>query len=216
METVMRADTTDNEWYRMERSNVRPKIVDDIAQIATRRVRPIQTDDFGVPYANEPWGTTEIRTEVQVWVTETGDMDFKGASVLDVFLSTYSLYMVCGHGRESESEWCRKGLEMSIQGLLDASKEREPTILEERRELIIAAIEPKVEKKVKGAKRNGRKTKDIGAGYLSLHIHDLLVIWAARKPRSKPGELGSLYVFYFKLKRNVINVVVVAGEVRDN
>ncbi|KIJ38565.1 hypothetical protein M422DRAFT_258677 [Sphaerobolus stellatus SS14] len=162
METVMWADTTDNEWYRMERSNVRPKIVDDIAQIATRRVRPIQTDDFGIPYANEPWGTTEIRMEVQVWVTKTGDMDFKGASVLDVFLWTYSLYMVCGHGRESESEWCHKALEMSIQGLLDASKEHELTILEERRELIIATIEPKVEKKVKGAKRNGRKIKDIG------------------------------------------------------
>ncbi|KIJ28989.1 hypothetical protein M422DRAFT_269688 [Sphaerobolus stellatus SS14] len=50
---------------------------------------------------------------------------------------------------------------MSIQGLLDASRDCELTTLEERKEIIIAAIEPKVEKKVKGAKHNGRKAKDM-------------------------------------------------------
>ncbi|KIJ23761.1 hypothetical protein M422DRAFT_56711 [Sphaerobolus stellatus SS14] len=48
METVMQGNVSADDWFYMQwRNGSRPKIIDDISHITLRRVRPIQTDDFG-------------------------------------------------------------------------------------------------------------------------------------------------------------------------
>ncbi|KIJ36031.1 hypothetical protein M422DRAFT_51235 [Sphaerobolus stellatus SS14] len=120
METVMQAEATEDQWYKLQRSNARPQIVDDIAQCAGKQVRLIQTHNFGVPYLEEQWATPEIRKEVQAWVKDEASLDMTNASVLDVFLWMYSLFMISSHGGESESAWCKKAIQKTIQELLDA------------------------------------------------------------------------------------------------
>ncbi|KIJ40054.1 hypothetical protein M422DRAFT_49357 [Sphaerobolus stellatus SS14] len=175
METVMRMDTTEDEWYRLHRSNTTPKIVDDIAQIATKRVRPIQTDDFGVPYADQAWATAEIREEVKAWIKEMGNFDIKNTSVVDVFLWTYCLYMVSGPGGESDSEWCTNAIQMSIRALLEESKVCEADILDKRNKLIGVELDSGAQGIVKAKGRSRERpakkqeTKVLFNEYLALY-----------------------------------------------
>ncbi|KIJ38141.1 hypothetical protein M422DRAFT_50147 [Sphaerobolus stellatus SS14] len=115
----------------------------------------VTEDQLSVP-AKEQWATPKIKKEVQAWVKHEASLDMTNASVLDVFLWTYSLFMISGHGGESESAWCKKAIQKTIQELLDASKQAEPNILDNRKEIIGDAVA-----KLKGQRWTTKKDKEV-------------------------------------------------------
>ncbi|KIJ48684.1 hypothetical protein M422DRAFT_247545 [Sphaerobolus stellatus SS14] len=71
METAMRGGLDADEWFGLQwRNGLCPKIIDDIAHLAARCVRPIQADDFWVPYIDVTWRQEDIRLGMESWSKE--------------------------------------------------------------------------------------------------------------------------------------------------
>ncbi|KIJ41839.1 hypothetical protein M422DRAFT_255164 [Sphaerobolus stellatus SS14] len=117
METVMQGN-----WFYMQwRNDLCPKIIDDISHIALRCVRPIQTDDFRVPYADNTWKNDEITDGMQAWNKEMTEAQFKIGCVLKRFLWVYGLYMIAGPGGAFAAKWCKQTVEDTACWLVQCS-----------------------------------------------------------------------------------------------
>ncbi|KIJ25937.1 hypothetical protein M422DRAFT_273029 [Sphaerobolus stellatus SS14] len=194
METVMRGSVSASEWFDMKwRGDNRPKIVDDILQIVVRRVRPMQPEDFGVPYADEVWSKSEVTEGMEAWSKGMTRHKFDQGSVVEVFVWAYLIYMVAGPGGKSAVGWCMDVVNNTAEWLLELSQKREPDIVEKRSNILKEL--PKVEKSGKagkvGTKERGGKvtmTADLETLADSSNPSAMAptdeVIWAPRKPKS--------------------------------
>ncbi|KIJ52277.1 hypothetical protein M422DRAFT_243069 [Sphaerobolus stellatus SS14] len=196
METVMRGGLTAEEWFDMQwRSGSRPKIIDDIAHIAARRVRPIQTDDFGVPYADVTWKKEDIRLGMEAWQKEMSKEQFKHGCVVECFLWVYGLYMVTAPGGQYATKWCKQAIAVTVGWLVEMIKEREPEIVEQRPTLFseIDAITSGKSVGKKAKKKTGidQTALLMNASNSSAVIPTATVIRTTRNPRSKAEHAQS-------------------------
>ncbi|KIJ31904.1 hypothetical protein M422DRAFT_266402 [Sphaerobolus stellatus SS14] len=182
-----------DEWFGLQwRNGSRPKIIDDIVHLAARRVRPIQADEFGVPYIDVTWRQEDIRLGMESWSKEMPKTEFKRGSVLELFLWVYGLYMVAGPGGEHGTTWCKHAIEETVGWLLDLIKERELGILVQREGVL--SDNPTSA----GNRKKPRKTKKVepaallmDASVSSAVVPTKGVIHTTRKPRSKADPTNS-------------------------
>ncbi|KIJ28339.1 hypothetical protein M422DRAFT_54651 [Sphaerobolus stellatus SS14] len=202
METVMRGGLTAEELmtgplvvrHAVEK-RFAPKIIDDIAHIAARRVRPIQTDDFGVPYADITWKKEDIRLGMEAWQKEMSKEQFKHGCVVERFLWVYGLYMVTAPGGQYATKWCKQAIAETVGWLVEMIKEREPEIVEQR-PMLFSEIDAITSGKSVGKKAKKKTGIDqtallMNASNSSAVVPMATVIRTTHNPRSKAKHAQS-------------------------
>ncbi|KIJ29396.1 hypothetical protein M422DRAFT_54175 [Sphaerobolus stellatus SS14] len=181
METVMRANTSADDWFRMGwRTTNRPPMVEDIAQLAMLRTRSVQPKDLAVPFSETAWRKANMVSVMKEWANEMNELLFRVGSVREKFTWTYAWYMLVAVLPEGEErEWCQGVVAETTEWLQKTAKATEPHILKLRKDVLMVSGKRKGQRKGKGK---------AGEVYVESQMAELVILKGGETEPSGLGE----------------------------
>ncbi|KIJ29413.1 hypothetical protein M422DRAFT_269250 [Sphaerobolus stellatus SS14] len=132
MECVLRKKLTPDTWWYNKWRGRWPALVKKIAEVAALRTREVEPWELAVQYVGKNWAVKVIKEEMCGWVQEMDETQFQRGCVVEIFLWTYTVFMMNGPGKAGKAEWCREACQQTCVWLLRMAVRLEAGIGAER------------------------------------------------------------------------------------